>query len=423
MGAYYTRPIAADGTPGAPTWQAWDGGNVGPYATGDGRAVTFTADSDPAGGSFVQSVFKNDVAGFFRVPSTSGALLYVTGRYAIVNGSSPAKQYIGGLGVYSDLQPIVTRSVAAASVWGTKVWTPGSGTGVVTAKDLKTGKVTDTIATGAPCVPKELQTMGRWIYWSCGPTSTAGVWDRTAKKNIAVPSGEILLGDGYVVRHDTADGALLLTSFADGTAATRKIGDLAAGGSTRRGVTWTVDKFGGPVAYVDADRRIHLVPSGTATQALGVIESEVTSEIGRDWWWQWRRLLSKPAASWKPTLTSKATGAVARTFSGAEVSGGVSVRWDGRDGKGVYVPNGTYTFTLTASPADGSGPALTVTQSMRVSSGAVARRDFTNYASWMPDGIGDVMTLSSSGVVSYRPGNGTGGIARTTSSSASAAAN
>ncbi|GAA4007150.1 FG-GAP-like repeat-containing protein [Streptomyces plumbiresistens] len=417
MGAYYTRPIAADGTPGAPTWQDWDGYNVGPYSTGDGRAVTFTADSDPTSGSYVQSVFEDDAAGFFRVPSASGALLDVTGRYAIVNGSSPAKQYIGDLGVYSDLQPIVTRSVTAASVWGTKLWTPGSGTGVVTAKDLKTGKVTDTIATGAPCVAKELQAVGRWIYWSCGPTSTAGVWDRTAKKNIAVPSGEALLGDGYVVRHDRAAGALLLTSFADGTAATRKIGDLAAGGSSRRGVTWTVDKFGGPVAYVDADRRIHLVPSGAATQALGVIESEVTSSFGGNPWWQWRGLLSKPAASWKATLTSKATGTVVRTLSGGEVSGNVTARWDDRDGKGAYVPNGTYTFRLTAQPADGSGPAMTVTQTVRVSYGAVVRRDFINYDTWAPDGIGDVMTLSPSGVISYRPGNGTGGLGKAMSAS------
>ncbi|MFF7543847.1 FG-GAP-like repeat-containing protein [Streptomyces canus] len=417
MGAYYTRRIAADGTPGAPTWQDWDGRGAGPYATGDGRAVTFNPDSDPTVGSSVQSVFKNDAAGYFRVPSTSGSLLDVTGRYAVVNGSSPAKQYIGDLGVYSDLQPIVTRSVTAASVWGTKLWTPGSGTGVVTAKDLKTGKVTDTIATGAPCVAKELQAVGRWIYWSCGPTATAGVYDRTAKKNIPVPSGEALLGDGYVVRHDTAAGALQLTSFAGGTPTTRKIGDLAAGGSSLRGVTWTVDKFGGPVAYVDADRRIHLVPSGTATQALQVIESEVTSNIGGAEWWQWRGLLSKPAASWQATLTSKATGAVVRTFSGGEVSGGVTVRWDDRDGRGGYVPNGTYTFRLTAPPADGSGPALTVTQTVRVSHGAVVRRDFINYDTWVPDGIGDVMTLNSSGGISYRPGNGTGGLGKAMSAS------
>lgn len=123
--------------------------------------------------------------------------------------------------------------------------------------------------------------MGRWIYWSCGPTATAGVWDRTAKKNIPVPAGQALLGDGYLVRHDTTAGALQLTAFADGTATTRKIGDLAAGTSSVRGVTWTVDKFGGPAAYVDADKRIHLVPSGVATQRLSAIESEVTDNAGR----------------------------------------------------------------------------------------------------------------------------------------------
>ncbi|MGW5655492.1 hypothetical protein [Streptomyces humi] len=124
-------------------------------------------------------------------------------------------------------------------------------------------------------------------------------------------------------------------SFADGTTTPRKIGDLAAGDAGRRGVTWTVDKFGGPVAYVDADRQIHLVPSGTATHALGAIETEVTSSIGGDPWWQWRGLLSKPAASWKATLTSKATGTVVRTLSGGEVSGSLTAQWDDRDGKGA----------------------------------------------------------------------------------------
>ncbi|MGW2701638.1 hypothetical protein [Streptomyces sp. NPDC001340] len=103
---------------------------------------------------------------------------------------------------------------------------------MVTAKDLKTGKTTDTLNTGAPCVPKELQAVVRWIHWSCRPSATAGVWDRTAKKNIPVPSGQALLGDGYLVRQDTAAGALLLIAFADGTATTRKIGDLAAGSSS-----------------------------------------------------------------------------------------------------------------------------------------------------------------------------------------------
>jgi hypothetical protein len=231
----------------------------------------------PTPGSSVQSLDDTDSAGFF-FPSAAGTVLDITGRYAIVNGSSPAKQYVGDLGVYSDLKPIVTRSVTAASVWGAKLWTPGTANGVVTAKDLKTGKVTDTVSTGAPCVAKELQVVGRWVYWSCGPTGKAGVWDRTAKKNITVPSGEALLGDGYLVRHDTAAGPSSSPPSPAAPRATRTIGALAAGAgnSSLRGVSWTVDKFGGPAAYVDADRRIHLVPSGVAPAAARLTESGAT---------------------------------------------------------------------------------------------------------------------------------------------------
>ncbi|MGW2701639.1 FG-GAP repeat domain-containing protein [Streptomyces sp. NPDC001340] len=44
-----------------------------------------------------------------------------------------------------------------------------------------------------------------------------------------------------------------------------------------------------------------------------------------------------------------------------------------------------------------------------MSTGAAVRHDFTNKATWAPDGVGDALTLTSSGVISYRPGNGTGG--------------
>ncbi|MGW1785684.1 FG-GAP-like repeat-containing protein [Streptomyces sp. NPDC002143] len=409
LGAYYTRPVSADGTPGTPVWRTWKHEQAGPYATGDGRAVEFVADANPDVGSSVASIDRSETAVGFYLPSASGSVLDVTGRYAVVNGSSPARQYVGDLGVYTDLRPIVTRSVTAASVWGTQLWTPGATAGTVTAKDLKTGKATATVNTGAPCVPKELQVVGRWIYWSCGSTAAAGVWDLAAKKNIAVPSGEAVLGDGYLVRHDTSAGALLLTAFADGTATTRKIGDLAAGEAGLRGVKWTVDKFGGPAAYVDADRRVHLVPSGVPTQPLDAIESD-TSVAADASWWQWRGLLSKPAASWTATLTSKATGRVVRTYSGGEVDGTLTARWDERDTAGSLVPNGTYTFTLTARPADGSGKPLTLSRPVNVSTGTAVPHDFTSSGSKAPDGIGDALTLSPSGVIGYRPSNGAGGL-------------
>ncbi|SED86038.1 Repeat domain-containing protein [Streptomyces sp. 3213] len=421
LGAYYSRQVSITGTsyaPGAPVWQTWDGRGTGPYTTGEGHAVTLTDGAGDPSESLVQSI-DSDPVGFY-LPSAAGTVLAVSGRYVIVNGSSPAKQYVGDLGVYSDLKPIVTRSVTAASVWGTRLWTPGTGNGVVTAKDLKTGRTTDTVSTGAPCTAKELQVVGRWIYWSCGPTAAAGVWDRTAKKNITVPSGEALLGDGYLVRHDTAAGELRLTAFADGTATTRTIGTLAAGAgnSSLRGVTWTVDKFGGPAAYVDADHRIHLVPGQVAPQPLAVTESDITrSDTISSPWWQYRAVLSRPAASWTATLTSKTTGSVVRTLTGGEVDGTLTARWDLRNTAGILVPNGAYTLKLTATPADGSGAALTISQTVPVSTGAAVRRDFTNRATWGPDGIGDILALSSNGVVAYRPGNGTGGLSGAMSAS------
>jgi hypothetical protein len=421
LGAYYTRQISTTGgsyAPSAPTWQTWDGRGTGPYATGEGHAVTLTAGSGDPSGSLVQSI-DSDPVGFY-LPSAAGSVLDISGRYVIVNGTSPAKQYVGDLGVYTDLKPIVTRSVTAASVWGTTLWTPGTGNGVVTAKDLKSGRTTDTVSTGAPCVAKELQVVGRWIYWSCGPTAKAGVWDRTTKKNITVPSGEALLGDGYLVRHDTAAGVLQLTAFAGGTATTRTIGTLAASStnSSLRGVSWTVDKFGGPAAYVDADHRIHLVPGGVAPQPLAITESDVAqSGATGSPWWQYRAVLSRPAASWTATLTSKATGKVVRTYTGGEVDGTLTSRWDLRDSAGALVPNGAYTYRLTATPADGSGAALSMSRTVAVSTGAAVRRDFTNRTTWGPDGIGDVLTLSSNGVINYRPGNGTGGFSGAMSAS------
>jgi hypothetical protein len=58
-----------------------------------------------------------------------------------------------------------------------------------------------------------------------------------------------------------------------------------------------------------------------------------------------------------------------------------------------------------------------MSRTMNVSTGAAVRRDFTNRNTWAPDGIGDILALSSSGTVSYRPGDGTGGFAGAMSAS------
>lgn len=93
-----------------------------------------------------------------------------------------------------------------------------------------------------------------------------------------------------------------------------------------------------------------------------------------------------------------------RTLTGGEVNGNLTARWNLRDTAGALVPNGAYTLRLTAQPADGSGAALTLSQAVNVSAGAAVRHDFTNSGTWAPDGTGDVLTLTSTGVISYRSG-------------------
>ncbi|WP_327374800.1 hypothetical protein OG393_12940 [Streptomyces sp. NBC_01216] len=365
MDSYQTRPVTRDGAafkPGERAWKSWtigDAAHSGPYATGDGRVERLRPDNS---GAVLGSPDRQDDAGFFRTASKTAELVDLTGRYAILNGADPARQYVGDIGVHHDLGPIRTGPVTAASVWGSTYWTQTGTAGRLSGEDLRTGATT-TLDTGAPCVAEELQAVGRWLYWSCGTDAPAGVWDRTARKNIDVPSGEALVGDGYLVRHDKTAGELLLTAFRDGSTVTRAIGDLAGTAADQRGVTWTVDKFGGPAAYVDADRRIHLVPSGVPTEPFAVVQSTVKSgervSYGTTWTPRW--LTSRPAGSWTVTLRDKSTGAVARTLTGTgggPSGGAVSVSWDGKDDRGLGLADGAYTWTLDVLPADGPGAAL-----------------------------------------------------------------
>ncbi|MFD7867929.1 FG-GAP-like repeat-containing protein [Streptomyces sp. NPDC059783] len=388
---------------GAPVYKEWaDDAAGGPWSSGDGHLIqTRNYGYETEVGSLEQGQDPR----WFRMSSGQGKLIDLTGRYAVLNGVNPDLQYIGDLGAY-DTMPL-SRPIRTASVWATKVWSATPTPGVVTAQDLKTLKITKTVDTGAPCVAKELQAVGRWLYWSCGPDGPAGVRDLTAGRNIAVPKGEALIGDGFLVRHDKQAGTLALTDFRDGTArAPRTIGEVSS--TAARGVTWTVDKFGGPVAYVAADQRVHLVSSGVAKQPVGPIESETGPTVGYNIPWKARWLMSRPVASWRIVIRNKATGTVVRTLSGVPGEGGgtVSTSWNGRNEKGGYVPNGAYTWTLSAKPADGQGPDASATGTVKLTGGAAVFRDFIRR-----DGFGDLLTFDPLGGSDFRGGNGTGQVA------------
>ncbi|WP_328888223.1 FG-GAP-like repeat-containing protein [Streptomyces sp. NBC_00316] len=330
----------------------------------------------------------------------------LTGRYAVVDAGSPATQYISGVQKYRATQENWTRKPTAAAVWGTRLWAAGSVTGALTSIDIAQKKVMETVATGAPCVIKEVRTVGRWVYWNCGPAGAAGVYDRTAKKSFTVPSGPALVGDGFLVRHDRDAGKLLLTDFHTGVAAVpREVADLPAGNTAdQRRLTWAVDKFGGDIAYVDAAHSLHIVPSGVPAQPLAKIASDVSDsyldmkgKYGAPVWsstWQF----NKPA-TWTYTVKDW-LGRTVRTMKGGPGTE-ADVEWDGRTDAGEPVGNGRHTWSLQVTAEDGVG-TYTTSGTVSVAGGKEGFHDQGYFS------LGDLVTLNSTGGLTVQFGQSGG---------------
>ncbi|MET7742049.1 VCBS repeat-containing protein [Streptomyces sp. NPDC005385] len=349
-----------------------------------------------------------------RSVPAGGRVTDVSGRYVLYTAAD--KQYVYAIGDAGT--PVLTRTPGAAALSGDVLWTPGSAPGSLTAYDLSAKKTTETLTTDAGCAPTELQALGRWIHWTCD--GRAGVFDRTARKSVAVPADEAKLGDGYVVTHDKQAGKLTLTTVAGGSAESRVIGDLPDTGISQRDVRWTVDESGANAAYVDDQERVHLVPSGVDQQPLRLLApAESVSSV--------RPhpidtvpdtlttlLLSKPAANWKVAVRNRATG---RTYDdghdGGPARGEVTVGWFGDDQTlpgDDAVPDGSYDWTVTVTPADGVGAPLQVRGTVRLKGGSPVRHDHVGPEA-APDGTGDLLTLNSSGGLTFQQGDGKGAFA------------
>lgn len=310
-------------------------------------------------------------------------------------------------------RPVLERAPVASALWAGRLWSAGAAKGTVTALDLATDKVVETVATGAPCVPAELQTVGRWLYWSCGPAGmgASGVYDRTAKKSVGVPSGEALLGDGYVVTHDTTAGKLVLTDVHAGGAQSRELGNLPATGFSQRHVRWSVDRFGGLIAYADTEQRIHLIRPGVPASPLVLDRTTVGTAIQAGFSTSLvHGTFSRPVRSWTVTVRDKFSGKTVRTLGGGETRGAVAPMWDGLDEAGRAPVTGTYTWTMEAVPADGQGPALSTGGSVELT-GASRWRDYAREL----DGVADLFTIDTNDGLKVHPGTGTGGIRVNTS--------
>ncbi|MGW7403254.1 FG-GAP-like repeat-containing protein [Streptomyces sp. NPDC054833] len=385
--------------------------------TGDGRAVIRNTAGEvsvldrgqPLPGTVVTSGLQDN-----------HGLVDVAGRYAAWRGPSPAGD---GL-VVADLDTrkvVLTRTGAAGAVpsalWGETLWAAAAD-GTVSATEVRSANTITSfrvVGSGSGCDVGGFQAVGRWVYWSgsCdlpqGSVQKAFVYDTRRKTLIAVPSsGETRLGDGFLVTRDSRSGALTLTDVTSGSAVRRTLADRAG--------KWDVDPYTGLVGYVDpASQDIHVLRSGVPATDIAVLGARTEPSVSlvsssSSWdgtWW-----LSRPAASWTLVLRNKATGATVRTLSGGAAHDAVHTSWNGRTSTGAYVPNGTYSWTLTAAPADGHGASATASGTLKLTGGAAVRRDHVG-----SDGIGDLLTLTSQGALSFHRGDGAGKFSTKTSAS------
>ncbi|MFE2260864.1 hypothetical protein [Streptomyces griseosporeus] len=330
-------------------------------ALGDGRFAYLSTDAATGAESVAVGADLTSYASA-ATGDANGRIGTGTGRYVLYNGGTPGVQKVADFRRGADGEIVLSRPRTAAAIWGQRLWTPGSTQGTVVAYDLKSNRNVATVNTGAPCTPSDIQAVNTWLYWSCGASGPAGVYDRAAGRAIAVPAGQARLADGWLVRENRTTHELLLTDFHTGTATTRTAAVLPAtdrdtGGNTGR---WTVDRFGGNLAHLTAQGQVAIVTAGVPTSPLAQMEAQTDAAPGpttaEPWQPVWQ--LSKPS-TWTLTL-STASGTVARTLTGASADAAVRASWDGlwSDGRRV---TGSYTWKLTARPRDGQGPDLTVT--------------------------------------------------------------
>ncbi|MFJ7041915.1 FG-GAP repeat domain-containing protein [Streptomyces sp. NPDC101112] len=337
-----------------------------------------------------------------------GHIVDVSDDYAVFDsGGATPQQYVGEFGQGQKLK----RSVRAAALNGSTLWSATTTAGRLTSYSIPLEKTLSTVTVpGLACVPSELQAAGRWVYWACG-TESAGVYDTVAGTSKAVTPGDVLLGDGFTVRHDHGAGTLVLTEAATGT--TRTIAaDLADQGlSADRRYRWTVDEYTGLVAWFDDYERTHVTTTGIAPSPVTAFETSAGGYVSTGMPFEGHWVLSRPVTSWSLTFTSVQSGAggkATRTLTGGATPGRVTATWDGRTASGAHFPNGHFTWTLRATGL-GTAAAVTVTDGEGyLQRGAAVRRDFVSPEG--PDGRGDLLTLNSSGGLTFHSGTGTGGL-------------
>ncbi|MFB7577294.1 FlgD immunoglobulin-like domain containing protein [Streptomyces sp. NPDC056165] len=352
-----------------------------PVGTGDGRTVIATTDAD---GAQVLVVLATDGTKTVvpavdpqtgeKMPTGSDHYSLVrsaSGRYVVFGDSGRGvedRQYVVDLDASGGPKVVrVRQGQGGLAVWGTKLWMPGDTDGTLQAVDLKSGAVTETERITGGCLPQELQAVGPWVYWDCYPSGTVtsdghGVYNTQTQQWTYAPRGT--LGDGYVVAYDDGRYQLNVTPIG-GTPHTVEAFPVQYSGPLVE-----ADRFGGAIAYrKEKNAQITVLDSGVDTSPVAEIESRIEQSVNlasaTDAVWDADWQLSKPVTGAQVTIRNKA-GHTVFTGPAKEYAAAVAFSWDGRNSDRRYVNAGTYTWELTGTPADGSGAALKVTGTIKL---------------------------------------------------------
>lgn len=391
MGAYRSTWLTTPGTDTAPSVvrTSVDGlvsGRDGDCYQATGRCMTMFASGTGLHGrrdateSGLTMAMVNGTAGWgpqINTGDSTPELADYSGRYALINGASSYLQYIGEFGTGTTGKVLWSRKQVAAAIWGSTLWSASTNGSAVTSVDIPSGRTLGSFTTPNGCTPNSLQAVGRWVYWTCvypwGGVQSSGVYDSSTQRTMTGPAGQVLLGDGFLV-HYVPDSGLEIVDMHGGLPASGAYtslpnrvlvaaADLGSGTGARMG--WTVDRFGGGVAYADDQQRIHIVPVDIPTSPLTAIDTSISfgSASWSGTWWT-----SKPVSSWTVTIRNRVSGATVRTISGGEARGLLTAAWDGKDAADRLAPDGFYSWTLTANPADGQGLPLSASGNVQVGS-------------------------------------------------------
>jgi hypothetical protein len=319
----------------------------------------------------------------FPGPAT---LVDASSDYVIIDvaatSSASAQQDVVDVGY---AKTVSSGPVTGAGLWFDTLWRANA-PGEIQASSLDSSSsslpisTSPPISTGADCQASDVQATARWVYWACGTSGPAGVYDLQTKTEISVPSGPALLGDGYIVQQDPSTGDLIMHDVQADTASgpiTLATGVPVGPGTDDRNITWAVDKYSGDVAYVDSGDNVHVIDTGVPATPVAVGEPSAAELHEQDWQstgWSQYMYLSRPVSGWTVTITQGSTDHVVHTETGGPARYGITPTWNYLlpDGKKGF--SGPYTWSLTATVQGATTPTAVASGPLGILCGQIPFR-------------------------------------------------